>query len=104
MMRRKERQIKTGQAICGLTECLIAFGVALDAAGLMTRKDLARRFRLLIDQQRRNSAIGSQEDFEARISAPLALAEFFEIPVSNGPIVIKGGKAAAEAGEPPPAA
>ena len=86
----------SGQFARGLVECLVAFGVTLANRGLIERGDLARAFRLQVEQLRRQP-FADQAEFDARVAAPLALAEFFETPVANGPIVIKGGKT-----DPPP--
>ena len=86
---------KAGQFYTGIIECIVAFGVALTDAGVITREELARTFRLLADQRRRDTAtIGSQIEFEARVAPALALAEFFATPVVAR--VIEGGK-----GSPP---
>lgn len=87
------REGDAGQFYLGMVECVIAFGVALADRGLIGRAELARQFRVLVDQQRRNTtSIGSQAEFEARVAVAFSLAEFFEIPVSAGPRVIEGGK------------
>ncbi|HVB15963.1 MAG TPA: hypothetical protein VNF04_05490 [Stellaceae bacterium] len=84
-----------GQFYTGIIECIVAFGVALTDAGVITRDELSRTFRLLADQRRRDTAtIASQAEFEARVAPALALAEFFACPV--GSRVIEGGK-----GSPP---
>jgi hypothetical protein len=91
--RHKQQRTLAGQSAQGMVECLVAFGVLLADSGIVTRDELARTFRLLVEQQRRNTAaLGSQAEFEARIAVPWALAEFFAIPVSAGPQVIQGGK------------
>jgi hypothetical protein len=49
--------------------------------------ELARAFRVRVEQLRRQP-FADHEQFQAWVAAPHALAEFFSMPVSDGPIVI----------------
>lgn len=98
MLNKRKRQAEQREAIgiqtiVGLVEVVIGLATLLEVRGLITRAELARTFRLLVDQQRRKrDEIANQAAFEARCAAATTLAEFFELPVSDRPFVIAGGK------------
>lgn len=89
---REQRALIAGQTAQGFVEVLVAFGVLLDSKGVCSRSELARTFRLLIDQQHRTiRAEGlSAAEADARTCMAIALREFFDLPA--GPSIIEGGK------------